>query len=139
MGERMERLRRDIMPDFARNDHQHRRASELDDIGSRTGTYGLDCRAYRFWVGFRINSFRPKRKRCGHFASEHTGACEQFRIGSAVDRSLDLGGTSIKAGIIDRRGEAGAQRAYDALSGYLAEGIANIFTLFDPQAVLLCS
>jgi putative N-acetylmannosamine-6-phosphate epimerase/predicted NBD/HSP70 family sugar kinase len=35
-------------------------------------------------------------------------------------------------------GDACAQRAYDALSGYLAEGIANIFTLFDPQAVLLC-
>lgn len=35
-------------------------------------------------------------------------------------------------------GDANAQKAYRVLSGYLAEGIANVFTLFDPQAVLLC-
>jgi glucokinase-like ROK family protein len=34
-------------------------------------------------------------------------------------------------------GDPTARKAYAALAGYLAEGIANIFNLFDPQAVLL--
>jgi glucokinase-like ROK family protein len=35
-------------------------------------------------------------------------------------------------------GNPAAQQAYGALSHYLAEGIANLFAFFDPQAVLLC-
>ncbi len=34
-------------------------------------------------------------------------------------------------------GDADAQKAYSCLGRYLAEGIANLFTIFDPQAVLL--
>jgi putative N-acetylmannosamine-6-phosphate epimerase/predicted NBD/HSP70 family sugar kinase len=36
-----------------------------------------------------------------------------------------------------RAGDAAALKAYRVLAGYLAEGIANIFNLLDPQAVLL--
>ena len=34
-------------------------------------------------------------------------------------------------------GDAAAQSAYSALAGYLAEGLANIFNLLDPQAVFV--
>lgn len=34
-------------------------------------------------------------------------------------------------------GNADAAGAYEALAGYLAEGIANIFNLFDPEAILI--
>ena len=36
-----------------------------------------------------------------------------------------------------QEGDAAARKAYEALAGYLAEGVANIFNLLDPQAVLL--
>lgn len=36
-----------------------------------------------------------------------------------------------------RSGDAAAGKAYAALAGYLAEGIANLFNLLDPQMVLL--
>lgn len=35
------------------------------------------------------------------------------------------------------RGDAAARKAYAVLAGYLAEGIANIFNVIDPQSVLL--
>lgn len=35
------------------------------------------------------------------------------------------------------QGDIAAQKAYTALAGYLAEGIANLFNILDPQAVLL--
>ncbi len=35
-------------------------------------------------------------------------------------------------------GDLAAQQAYGVLARYLAEGIANLFAFFDPQAVLLC-
>jgi predicted NBD/HSP70 family sugar kinase len=34
-------------------------------------------------------------------------------------------------------GDPAAQEAYSVLAAYLAEGIANIFNLLDPQAVLV--
>jgi glucokinase-like ROK family protein len=36
-----------------------------------------------------------------------------------------------------RAGDPAALKAYAALAGYLAEGVANIFNLLDPQAVLI--
>ncbi len=36
-----------------------------------------------------------------------------------------------------RNGDAAAQKAYSALAGYLAEGVANLFNILDPQVILL--
>ncbi|MFP5207698.1 MAG: putative N-acetylmannosamine-6-phosphate 2-epimerase [Acidobacteriota bacterium] len=36
-----------------------------------------------------------------------------------------------------RNGDLAARTAYSVLAGYLAEGVANLFNLFDPQAVFL--
>jgi len=44
---------------------------------------------------------------------------------------------AMKINQLARQGDAAAQKAYAVMSGYLAEGIANLFNLFDPQAVLL--
>jgi N-acetylmannosamine-6-phosphate 2-epimerase / N-acetylmannosamine kinase len=57
--------------------------------------------------------------------------------GSAPDGAS--GDAAIALGINQaaRRGDAAAQKAYAALSGYLAEAIANLFNLLDPQVVLL--
>ena len=44
---------------------------------------------------------------------------------------------ALKINQLARSGDADAQSAYAALSENLAEGISNLFNLFDPQVVLL--
>lgn len=60
---------------------------------------------------------------------EHGGSLDE---GFTNDAALAL-----KINQLARSGDAAAAAAYNALSGYLAEGVANLFNLLDPEVVLL--
>ena len=49
----------------------------------------------------------------------------------------DLAGLTLQINQLASTGASAAVGAYQALATYLAEGIANIFNLFDPEAVLI--
>jgi glucokinase-like ROK family protein len=57
--------------------------------------------------------------------------------GDVPEEVIDDAALALRINHLARRGDAVAQKAYAALSEYLAEGIANLFNLVDPQAVLL--
>ena len=57
---------------------------------------------------------------------------------SALDHGLGESALAWKINRLALSGDPSATQAYHVLAGYLAEGIANIFALLDPQAVLLC-
>jgi predicted NBD/HSP70 family sugar kinase/putative N-acetylmannosamine-6-phosphate epimerase len=58
--------------------------------------------------------------------------------GSVADgRSLDDAALALRINQLAASGDPAAVSAYEALARYLAEGIANIFNLFDPEAVLI--
>jgi glucokinase-like ROK family protein len=57
--------------------------------------------------------------------------------GAVSDGAMDDAALALKINLLARQGDAAAQKAYAVLSGHLAEGIANLFNLLDPQAVLL--
>ena len=60
---------------------------------------------------------------------EHAGAVPE---GADDDAAIAL-----KINHLARNGDIAAQKAYATMAEYLAEGIANLFNLVDPQAVLL--
>ncbi len=63
---------------------------------------------------------REYKERAGVFADPHDDADLAFLINQ-----------------LSASGDAAAVGAYEALARYLAEGVANIFNLFDPEAVLI--
>ena len=59
-------------------------------------------------------------------------------LGGAVpEGKIDDADLALKINHLARSGDAAAQKAYAVMSEFLAEGIANLFNLVDPQAVLL--
>jgi glucokinase-like ROK family protein len=56
---------------------------------------------------------------------------------AAIKRSDSDGALAFEIGRLASAGDPIARQAYEALANYLAEGIADIFNLIDPQAVLL--
>ncbi|HEX3662902.1 MAG TPA: putative N-acetylmannosamine-6-phosphate 2-epimerase [Acidobacteriaceae bacterium] len=57
--------------------------------------------------------------------------------GVSADGWQDSAALALRINHLARTGDAAAQQAYAVLAEWLAEGIANIFNLFDPEAVLL--
>jgi len=57
--------------------------------------------------------------------------------GAAPEATIDDAALALRINQLARQGDAAAQKAYAVMQGYLAEGIANLFNLIDPQAVLL--
>ena len=57
--------------------------------------------------------------------------------GSVPDASTGDAALALKINQLARSGDVPAQKAYAVLSEYLAEAIANLFNLVDPQVVLL--
>lgn len=57
--------------------------------------------------------------------------------GVILDGLDDDAAAALRINHLARSGDAAAQGAYTALADSLAEGIANLFNLFDPEAVLL--
>ncbi len=57
--------------------------------------------------------------------------------GGVLDGEVDDAAQVLLINQLAKQGDAAARKAYAALSGYLAEGIANVFNVLDPQAVLL--
>ncbi len=57
--------------------------------------------------------------------------------GGVPEGLIDDAALALKINHLARSGDAAAQKAYAVLSEFLAEGIANLFNLVDPQAVLL--
>jgi glucokinase-like ROK family protein len=49
----------------------------------------------------------------------------------------DLASLAHKISQLALEGDAAAQKAYSAVAAYLAEGVANIFNILDPEAVIL--
>jgi N-acetylmannosamine-6-phosphate 2-epimerase / N-acetylmannosamine kinase len=58
--------------------------------------------------------------------------------GGRIDTSAGEAAMAMKMNALARAGDAAAQAAYDQLGAYLAEAIANLFNLIDPEAVFLC-
>jgi glucokinase-like ROK family protein len=67
------------------------------------------------------------------------GLLREFREhgGAVPEDAIDDAALALKINQLARSGDAAAQKAYAALSEYLAEGIANLFNLIDPETVLL--
>jgi putative N-acetylmannosamine-6-phosphate epimerase/predicted NBD/HSP70 family sugar kinase len=59
------------------------------------------------------------------------------RAGKGASAGLAGAALARKVSELAQAGDAAAVAAYSALAGYLAEGIANIFNVLDPQAVFL--
>ena len=60
------------------------------------------------------------------------------RGGSLSDRELsDDAARALRINRLAAAGDPAAVAAYEALGEYLAEGVANLFNLFDPEAVLI--
>lgn len=57
--------------------------------------------------------------------------------GRAADGAADVSGRALRISQLASAGDATALAAYSALAGYLAEGVANIFNLIDPEVVVL--
>jgi predicted NBD/HSP70 family sugar kinase len=59
------------------------------------------------------------------------------RSGKLIDASIDATALAREISQLAIAGDPAAQSAYATLAGYLAEGLANIFNLLDPQAVFI--
>jgi predicted NBD/HSP70 family sugar kinase len=57
--------------------------------------------------------------------------------GKLIDPAIDTTTLAREISQLAIAGDAAAQSAYASLAGYLAEGLANIFNLLDPQAVFI--
>lgn len=57
--------------------------------------------------------------------------------GAGADGAMDDAALALEINQLARNGDPAAQAAYAALGENLAEGIGNLFNLFDPQVVLL--
>jgi glucokinase-like ROK family protein len=65
---------------------------------------------------------------------------QEYKDRSATDlgdSTLTDAALAFEISRLAREGDPAALQAYAALAGYLAEGVANIFNLLDPQAVLI--
>jgi predicted NBD/HSP70 family sugar kinase len=58
------------------------------------------------------------------------------RVGADVPALAD-DALAFEIGRLAQAGDPAAVAAYQILVGYLSEGVANLFNLFDPQAVLI--
>jgi predicted NBD/HSP70 family sugar kinase/putative N-acetylmannosamine-6-phosphate epimerase len=54
-----------------------------------------------------------------------------------LNSEKDPSAVAQKISLLALAGDVAAQKAYTALAGYLAEGVANIFNILDPEAVIL--
>jgi predicted NBD/HSP70 family sugar kinase/putative N-acetylmannosamine-6-phosphate epimerase len=59
------------------------------------------------------------------------------RLNGTLDTSLDSAARALEINRLARAGDGAARSAYATLAGFLAEGVANIFNILDPQAVLI--
>jgi len=59
------------------------------------------------------------------------------RSGKMIDAAVDSTAMAREISRLAMVGDAAALSTYGALAGYLAEGVANIFNVIDPQAVFL--
>ena len=59
------------------------------------------------------------------------------RAGNMPSSGPDAGAQIKRISELARVGELAAQQAYAALAGYLAEGLANLFNILDPEAVFV--
>jgi putative N-acetylmannosamine-6-phosphate epimerase/predicted NBD/HSP70 family sugar kinase len=57
--------------------------------------------------------------------------------GTAPEGEMDDAALALRINQLARQDDAAAQKAYAVMQKYLTEGIANLFNLFDPQAVFL--
>ncbi|MFZ0305562.1 MAG: putative N-acetylmannosamine-6-phosphate 2-epimerase [Terracidiphilus sp.] len=57
--------------------------------------------------------------------------------GAVLENSMDAGALACHINALARTGDTAAERAYSVMGEYLAEAIANLFNLFDPQLVVL--
>ena len=57
--------------------------------------------------------------------------------GAAPEGEMDDAALALRINQLARQDDAAAQKAYAVMQKYLAEGIANLFNLIDPQAVFL--
>lgn len=55
----------------------------------------------------------------------------------AQDNTLDQPGLALEISQLALAGDSAALKAYNTLAGYLAEGIANVFNMLDPEVVIL--
>jgi glucokinase-like ROK family protein len=62
---------------------------------------------------------------------------EYLRLGGNLDPALDSAAQAFEISGRASSGEAVAHGAYSTLADYLAEGVANLFNILDPEAVLL--
>lgn len=79
------------------------------------------------------------RKGCLEAYVSTAALLRQFREhgGAVPDRPIDDAALALEINRLARNGNAAAQKAYATLSEDLAEGIANLFNLLDPQVVFL--
>ena len=59
------------------------------------------------------------------------------RSGRVPESALPDSSLARQIGQLALAGDPAAQSAYVAIAGYLAEGLANIFNILDPQAVFV--
>lgn len=64
--------------------------------------------------------------------------CEYGACGGNIDASADDAAPAMKINALARAGDRTARAAYGRLGAYLADGIADLFNLMDPEAVFLC-
>jgi predicted NBD/HSP70 family sugar kinase len=57
--------------------------------------------------------------------------------GAISNGALDEAELALEINRLARSGDSTARYAYGILAGHLAEGIANVYNLLDPQAVIL--
>lgn len=94
-------------------------------------------------VGHQTIRFDGRRCNCGRRGCleayvSTTALIEEYKqAGGACAAALAESALAFEIGRQARAGEAAALAVYAAMAGYLAEGIANLFNLFDPQAVLI--
>jgi putative N-acetylmannosamine-6-phosphate epimerase/predicted NBD/HSP70 family sugar kinase len=96
-------------------------------------------------IGHHVIRVHGRQCNCGR-----RGCLEAYVSTAALLREYkDLGGSvdgnsmeddaalALKINQLAIAGSSAAQKAYEALAGYLAEGVANIFNVLDPEAVLV--
>lgn len=101
------------------------------------------CHGFAGTVGHQTIRMGGEPCNCGRrgcleaYVSTRALLREYERLNGSLDSTLDLAAQAFE---INRRsidGDSAAQGAYAAMAGYLAEGVANIFNVLDPEAVLL--
>jgi putative N-acetylmannosamine-6-phosphate epimerase/predicted NBD/HSP70 family sugar kinase len=83
-------------------------------------------------LGHHTIRFDGRRCNCGRL-----GCLEAYVSTAALIREYHHEATSDEISRLALAGDPRALEAYRALAGYLAEGVANLFNILDPQAVIL--